>query len=86
MIPITNRDIDVEKIHEIIFDCCDISNMEEPVSLASHRSPPNMDTKVPKEDCDTYAEEMIKNVQENLDTEQSNTGVIFVFNFVMFFL
>lgn len=56
-----NRDIDVEKIHEILFDGCDIRNMEGPFSLASHPGPPNMDSKVPEEDCDTDAEEIIEN-------------------------
>lgn len=31
----TNRKIDIEKIHEILFDGCDMSDMEEPISSGS---------------------------------------------------
>lgn len=70
-----NCDIDVEKIHEILFDGCDMSDMEEPVSLASHPGPPNMDNEVSEETCDTDVEEIIENCQEKSDTEQSDTDI-----------
>ena len=70
-----NCDIDVEKIHEILFDGCDMSDMEEPVSLASHPGPPNMDNEVSEETCDTDVEEIIENCQEKSDTEQNDTDI-----------
>lgn len=49
--------------------------MEEPVYLASHPGPPNMDSEVPKEDCDVDGEEIIENCRENSDIEQSDTDL-----------